>query len=243
MTRTDEPAMLYPATGAAQTTHPDTTISCIRGMRPPPAPQQMEPQPHTAPPRRNPRLRPTARCRQCYSRRCRCQCPTKWYSLQPSRWRVIAHHRCGRCRNGYRQCFRDCRLSRTLNNKQVRLERAPPQYPQHPAATAHGSAPPAASAQLALPSPPAASLPPFRPFCPRAASPSPAASAAAVGGFGPSTQGEFDDLVHTSGSAENPEYAPPPRKERKAKMYVKSPYYHLWTRYVLQHKKDLRGVA
>jgi len=64
-----------------------------------------------------------------------------------------------------------------------------------------------------------------------------------VGGFELSTQGEYDDLAHTSGNADNPEDTPPPRKEQKAKMYAKSPYYDLWKKYVLQHKKDLRRGA
>ena len=181
------------------------------------------------------------RCSQCNYRRCRC--PSKGYWSESRVWRVKTHHRCGFCQNGARQCFRDCRsrIKVKYGRQPHPAATAPPQYPQHPAATAHGSAPAAASEQLALPAPPAASLPPLRPFWPRAASRSPAASGAEVGGFGPSTQGELEDLVHTSGSAENPEDAPPPRKEPKAKMYVKSPYYHLWKKYVLQHKKDLRG--
>ena len=63
------------------------------------------------------------------------------------------------------------------------------------------------------------------------------------GGFEPSTQGEYDDLVHTSGHAENPEDTPPPRKEQKGKMYARTPYNHSSNTYALLYKKDLRGVA
>ena len=105
---------------------------------------------------------------------------------------------------------------------------APPQYLQQ---------------QPARAPPPPASLPPSPALRPWAASGATAASAAAVGGFEPSTQGEYDDLVHTSGHAENPEDTPPPRKEQKGKMYARTPYNHSSNTYALLYKKDLRGVA
>ena len=172
----------------------------------------------------------------------KCYCHNKGYRSKPRKSHLVRHHRCGQCRNGYRQCFPNCRYRQTLKDTPVPRVVPPPQYPQHPAATAHGAAP-AASAQLASLTPPAASFPPFRSWGPRAASRAPAASAAAVGGFEPSTQGEYDDLVHTSGHAENPEDTPPPRKEQKVKMYARTPYNHSSNTYALLYKKDLRGVA
>ena len=203
----------------------------------------MEPQPHTAPWHTAP---PIIRIRvNCSKRKCRymnkCYCHNKGYRSKPRKSHLVRHHRCGQCRNGYRQCFPNCRYRQPLKDMPVPRHEPPPQYPQHPAATAHGSAPPAASAQLASLTPPAASLPPFRSWGLRAASRAPAASAAAVGGFEPSTQGEYHELVHTSGNAENPEDAAPPRKEQKAKMYEKSPYHHLSKTYLWTCKKDLRG--
>ena len=194
--------------GAALTTH--------LKIRPPPAPQQTEPQPHTAPPLKAPRIY-GACCNTCRSRRA-CDCHSKYHGKGYRVFHVLRHHRCGQCRNGSGQCFPNCRSRLTLKDRPVPRQWAPPQYPQQPAATAHGAAPPAASLQ------------PCRRLRSRAPSRAPAASAAAVGGVEPSTDGEYDDddLLHASASEENAEDAPPSRTEYDDD--------DLWT-----CKKDLRA--
>ena len=176
----------------------------------------MEPQPHTAPPLKAPRIY-GACCNTCRSRRA-CDCHSKYHGKGYRVFHVLRHHRCGQCRNGSGQCFPNCRSRLTLKDRPVPRQWAPPQYPQQPAATAHGAAPPAASLQ------------PCRRLRSRAPSRAPAASAAAVGGGEPSTHGEYDDddLLHASASEENAEDAPPSRTEYDDD--------DLWT-----CKKDLRG--
>ena len=196
----------------------------------------MEPQPHTTPPLTAPPIiRIRAPCNKDRSRTTY-HCHSKGYRSDGNKYNAIRQHVIKR------QCFPKWRPLQTFYDTPEPTQWAPPQYPQGRAATAHGSAPPAASAQLASLTPPAASLPPFRSWGLRAASQAPPASAAAVGGFGPSTQRKYDDLVHTSGNSENPEDAQLALKEQKAKMYEKTRYHHYEkTPYQTQYKNDLRG--
>ena len=69
-----------------------------------------------------------------------------------------------------------------------------------------------------------------------------AASAMAVGGVEPSTQGENDDLDDGSEREDNPEYAPPPWKKQKVQMYGKNAHHKVLAKKNLgPRKKDLRG--
>ena len=106
------------------------------------------------------------------------------------------------------------------------LEWAPPQYLYEP--------------------PSMSPRPQWLPTCwtlpPCAASGATTASAAAVAGFGPSTQGEYVEQVDGSDSDNNPKDVTPPWKKQKVQTYRKHAHHKLLGKKNLRTiKKDLRG--
>ena len=107
------------------------------------------------------------------------------------------------------------------------LEWAPPQYLQQPPS---------------MSPPPQWSLPPCCTLPPWAAWGATTASAAAVAGFGPSTQGEYVEQVDGSDSDNNPKDVTPPWKKQKVQTYRKHAHHKLFGKKNLRTiKKDLRG--
>ena len=79
---------------------------------------------------------------------------------------------------------------------------------------------------------------------PCAASGATTASAAAVAGFGPSTQEEYVEQVDGSDSDNNPKDVTPPWKKQKVQTYRKHAHHKLLGKKNLWPiKKDLRGVS